>query len=1097
MIWFILFASIAPLRSNAQEAVTQTAAKASDGLALSHIFSEQHIDESGPAIVDRSKSLHPEARMIFLGQWVLPNDDHPNFRVSADYYQAGSDEPKIISPAIDWLSLVVQLEHTERAVQQIQDATVSSANDRCDQAALLALLAIEEGNTAEATTRLEDYFTLLLSDKIELDARRDGALLCAKRSTSSPELMDVIHEPVQVMIQHYTSEVARTAWHRHFWAVHAKITREVVRKSGDSIDDVDQLSQWHPISRTSAFEHGSAFPAADWLFRPGSAQNLASRGDDFLFFQSPLLGNFEIENEATAFGYREAQLMVGGVWVTPIYTHKQYGFGNVRGELQRRAIDPPLTDTSSHGWFHYRTKIGNDLATTYFNGRHVHDQSMSTQRDPWIAIRSSYRTDGIVSDLRMTGDVTIPDSINMVDSGELLSWYDYFQPPGNISQRLGSWKGKIWNDGSGNTATEINDARDETLTLGSCAERLLVYTRPIIEDGIIEFDFWYAKGEFAAHPVVGRTCFLLTPTGVVSHQVTDGRFERSNRRPDNLTRNVPGKYELRFKENGWNSLRLQLDGNELTIALNDSPIHQQTLTTPPLDRTFGLFHFADRSNLRIRNPKWTGSWPKEFPDLAKQELATYLNRFLDESSTKLPAVFSHRLDETSIASRKFILAEGHPIQDVQPTADGVLVSRQGRAGYSGAMLSPVIRVGGDFDATVSFDQFSCDSDLGKIGSVRISVAAKNDIQDTALIQRIEDRTNEQSIQCMKMEIIDGSDRRHYFARQPVDADAGRLRISRRDDRVYYLFAENDSQQFRLLGEESFSTEDLQELGIRFGVQIQGENGKSSVRIRKFEVRAEQLGGVATEDQDTLLARLNAERDKLPFVLEHDFTKAKPDEEQTFYRWTDHDPWTADQGGLRVDAPGANTWHSAGVGLRNQFSGDFDATFAFEPITIVTPEEGKHSQVYLQIELDDPDQTQLSCLMTKMPDGKIVSQAQIRVPNGSGFTYRNLGSLGVSDPDHLRLLRRGSDVYYFVGTEEGEFFLGTTQANDRPIDFFGVRMMLHTGNATGTSSMLVRSIQLKADDQVSIMTTVPPILREDATNESLPARLLRSFQSLFD
>ena len=46
----------------------------------------------------------------------------------------------------------------------------------------------------------------------------------------------------------------------------------------------------------------------------------------------------------TGFGYRESHLMLGGIWHGLVYDHKQYMYGNVRGELKRVPLAARLRD---------------------------------------------------------------------------------------------------------------------------------------------------------------------------------------------------------------------------------------------------------------------------------------------------------------------------------------------------------------------------------------------------------------------------------------------------------------------------------------------------------------------------------------------------------------------------------------------------------------------------------------------------------------------------------------------------------------------------------------------------------------------------------
>jgi len=90
--------------------------------------------------------------------------------------------------------------------------------------------------------------------------------------------------------------------------------------------------------------------------------------------------------------------------------------------------------------------------------------------------------------------------------------------------------------------------------------------------------------------------------------------------PDNVTveaGNRRGPDRLPFKEQGWNHLKLALAGNKVTVRLNDTIVYERELE-PTNHRIFGLFHYADETEVRVRNVKYRGQWPKTLP--APEEL---------------------------------------------------------------------------------------------------------------------------------------------------------------------------------------------------------------------------------------------------------------------------------------------------------------------------------------------------------------------------------------------------------------------------------------------------------------------------------------------
>ncbi|WP_442505324.1 DUF1583 domain-containing protein [Novipirellula sp. SH528] len=1121
-LFMILMLSVSTTYAQGAEPSADAAPRKSDGLALDALFAQQHIPESGVLICNHASSMPQRRAFELLSDWVLPNDQHSGFRVTADYVSLNHSDPatsppqpagRIVSPAIQWLRLASELKETDAIRTAITQCRADSPRNQCDQTALLALLAIQEGNIALAGELMEQLFSLALSDTDLLDESRQAVLLCADQAAQSPELSVIVRESAQIVTQHYLKDLHRTAWHRHFWAAHAKLYvqsqrhENALHPNGLYTGELD-TTQWHRVSRSSAFEHGNGYPAANWYITPGSARKMSSHSDDFLFFASPLQGSFDIETDVTGFGYRDTQLMIAGKWTGLIYDHRHYAIGNISGELQRVPLDRPMQDIHGHGSIHVRTAVRETEATTFYNARQIDAQPLTPSRDPWIAVRSSYNTHGGVDDLRITGTPIIPDTISLVTSPELTEWYDYFDSPTAATHRLTDWKGSIESLQSGDTATEITDARATELPSGSSDERLLVYSRPMIEDGSIEYEFWYSPGETIAHPAVGRNCYLLSDEGVRLHQLTDGLYERSSLRSDNVSPILDDQPKLALHANGWNKMQVEVTGDELRLLLNGQPIHQAVLESDRLQRKFGLFHYADQSDLRVRNLHWTGDWPKHLPALDDQDLAVYANAELDRTAEDLPELFIQEIDSQSILDRKFTVVTGNASADVQSSDDGVRLLRDGTEGYSGTLLGTAVDVGGDFDVVLSYDQYEYDADPGKVASIQMYVRAANELNDVGAVQCTKGRDDKFSVQCMKMQKVNGEDRRHYFGRHPTEATAGRIRICRRANKIYYLHAENDSSQFQLIGENDFTVDDLQELGIQFGVQIQGAGGYSRARFKKIEIRAERLSGLATESADAMLAKFNEQRDQLPASFHCDF-RTTPLDEDDFHTWGNVHDWNRSTGGILVDSVGTDHWTSAGISLKHAIHGDFDISFAFEPNELADPKEGDYTQMYLQVETSDEDRMQFNAMLSKSPRGAIVSQAQSRTRNAQGYSYNRIGSLGIASPDYLRLLRRGKKVYLYAGvqSEQHEYLIGSTSAPDVPLIPFGVRMMLHTGGSDRSSQMLVKSLDVKAQQLTrlsvapianSAPSTIKPRSPMPTTppTKSLPTRLFDSVRGLF-
>jgi hypothetical protein len=67
-----------------------------------------------------------------------------------------------------------------------------------------------------------------------------------------------------------------------------------------------------------------------------------------------------------------------------------------------------------------------------------------------------------------------------------------------------------------------------------------------------------------------------------------------------------------LKPHAWNHLSLRLEGDTAKLALNGSPVYERALE-PSNRRDFGLFHFADESEARVRSVTYRGGWPRTLP----------------------------------------------------------------------------------------------------------------------------------------------------------------------------------------------------------------------------------------------------------------------------------------------------------------------------------------------------------------------------------------------------------------------------------------------------------------------------------------------------
>lgn len=1085
----------------------------SDARVRAVLFDEQHAEESAGDVHRRALKMPVEPRFDYLRGWVLPSEDHLAFRLQVDFTPLHPALPdgsalarsgrtasggEIISPALDLIAAAKSLNKLNRLREQAASAAARSIEDQIAQFAMLALIDMAEGDVETAAGRLDAMLALAPADVDPPQALRGPLLLCVHEAARRAKTSAAVVGPAYRITMSYREVRDPEAWHRQFSAAYARAEQTAASGVGPASApqpaSASPSTPWRAAVRPLARLRGAGAPRPEWKIESGKADRFVGHDEDFLYFPLPLRGNYDVECDLTGFNWRECQLLVAGKWVGPVYDHQSYDLGDIRGVEKRIKFAPPLSKTNDT--IHYRTTVRAGVATTWFNGRKIHEEPLPAEHEPWLAIRSPSRNRSGVRNLRITGEPHIPEVLRLSDSPELAGWIPYFGD--SIPRGMQDWSHSIGPDGRG----EICGARRPEVPPGRYLESLLAYHRPMFEDGAMEYEFWHEPGRFAAHPALDRLCFLLEGDGVKLHWLTDGKYDRTGLPPDNAfdePENCRGAGSLPLNSNAWNRVRLSVAADTASLELNGRLVYQRRLESTN-QRTFGLFHFADQSELRVRDVTWKGRWATALPAREAQVLAVDETGFLDQRLPELSDAFFHDFVADGLPLNRFSLIKGDLQNHVLHEAQGLRVQRPAVEGYRNVTIAPGLTVSGDFDVTAEFEQLVTDArEPDTASTIMLLALAGNPTADECSVIRQRSLfrgNNREVVQCVRVTELKGQPRRQYFALQPMEAASGKLRLARRGDRVYYLFAENDSQQFRLLGEESFPRDDLALEGLRLVAQINGASGSVSVVWKNLSLRAEKLSGPAAQNGDSLLTRLNRERNALAKSFTHDFTRQKPDD-ALLNRWTDLRAWSARDGGLLIVAPGTDHWSSAGAALKKSMEGDFDISVAFDPQRLDTPAKGLGSSVYLQLELADKDDTQVSLVLNKTSEGDTEAVAQLRMPDGKGdYEYRPVGRASVRSASELRLARRGGELYCLVSSEgsPGAKVLARVEVGRGPVKSGGTRLLVHAGGAGRESRVLWKSIAVKAEAIEPLAAAPAVVAPRSASPKTTPPRPAPSRQA---
>jgi hypothetical protein len=1090
-------------------AVTQPDRSNTNRQLLGAIFDDQHVHGSVLALHQHAATLPAEARYTLLSDWVLPNPDHDRLRLALDFTPTNPAPPvtgvdqeslagesrvtaggELVSPALDLIAVAKELGKLDVLRKRVAAISVADdAQQQRSQIALLAIIEIAAGDLAASKLLLDELVSLVSESNSFSFSERWPETLAIWEAAPYAETREVIRtmafDILVNQLRRYHSSGSE-AWDQQMPALVSRIRYfdlmerepQLRAASKHGLRGRSPLANWVPASRETARTRGQGFPDAFWaMSAPATVENFTGHDDDYLFFRVPLRGNFEVECEVTGFGYREMNMWVAGRWVAPVYTFRHVDVGDFR-ESQRPALDPPIHKPDA--WIRYRAVVRDGVCTTYANGREIYRRDLDAEHDPWIAIRSLYKTAGAARNLRITGNPEIPDEVRLTVNADLPGWL-----PINEGHRVGpnlKWQqlGELENGGG------IHGTRWGDLP-GSHWETLLRYHRPMVEDGTIEYEFFYRDGATHVHPALDRLAFMLQPDGVRVHWVTDRQFDRTGVAPDNLVDepdNRRGPKALPLQPNAWNRLQLSLAGDIVHLKLNDESIYERKLE-PANQRTFGLFHYADRTDALVRNVVWRGDWPRQLPPISQQELAGEGPEFLDESLEKLTDVFHHDFAEQGLAKERFGLHVGS-LTHYDAQGDGLHVTRPGGAGYNDTAIVPQLTIRGDFDIIAAFDQFEPEPSAGGSSGVFLQAILDSEKANECLIYRrhLRHRAEPQPIvqgSYVGREV--GGARRNRFVAQVVEAPAGRLRLARRGETVYFLFAENDSPHFRLFGTETASTEDIRLLKLMTQTHLEG---MTKVVWKSLTIRADELSGLALQDQDKAVASLNKERDALAHRFGHDFAK-DPLTADRLHVWGRLQQ--ADDRGVKMTSIGSDRWTSSGFDPLAGLEGDFDMSVTFDELKLAIPKDKLNSSLYLQVVFQDPKETHVNVILVVHIDGIRQVYAQTRVTDeGGNYIYNLLRLDEVNEVDKLRLVRRGKQFSFLYRAKRADHdtILAQQDVLDLPVMPNDIRCLFHTGGNGRQSEVLLKRFHLQAekiDPNPSEPSPNLPLLGSQLTGET--------------
>lgn len=1054
-------------------------AGSSDESVRELLFTSEHdvLSQGFDSVVLQASKLTPEDRFDVLADWVLPSETRSNFRMQSRFVQispiADSEvAPKesvvegITSPAFYLLTSAKETNRLSELRRRVREIPDSSQSDQI-RAKLALLFMIDVASLTSKSPATPSQSTSAILDAL--------ATLVRKQSPDAnrqdwPEILALAYgrqsalrrsELVELAASICSPKMEDFEWDSNgVWDVYAfgslaaltlsNETNAMHRSVSSSAFENSPFRSWQRASVVSANSRGNGFTAATWRPIGYAVHKVSGHNNDYLYLPSPLTGDFEIECDLTGQPFQEMQVAYAGLFASHHSSRDQAELGGIRSQ-EMLPLDPPMSPPDD--WMSCRVSVRDGVCRHFINGRPILQRTLVDGQFPWVALRAHRLSHGGIRNLTITGSPEIPSSIDMANSPKLVGWYSYYDEPVDNPNDMFSWRSVATQQAE--LSFEVQHAARRELA-GSNLESLLMYHRPMMEDGSIEYEFFYAKGKTAVHPAIDRMALMLEPDGVKVHWVTDGAHQPGILSPANrvfATKEGQRRPQLDLKDNSWNRVRLELRGDDVRLHLNGKPIVKRTLE-PWNQRQFGLFHFADETNVRVRNLRWSGDWPNADQVFGENFRVRPNTAEMEQLASALPQSYQQDFRKLEFDASHFIQRGGA----ISVEEDGIAMKASGSQSTD---LPLWLEVRGDFDLRARFENFQ-HADVGD-GALEMLAYLPSDGQKIRVARHRWDN-KEQKLRTRFSPMTDAGHqaqraRDHWVANE---ATSGVFRMVRLGTTVHYLFAENDSETFRLLSTDQVGRGALNAGGITLKA-FSSKGGSASTTWTNISVRAEEISGVAVPDMQALRNQLDDSKKLLKKSLVHDFTKAAPDAEM-FARINDTRPWNEADDGLRMRDIGTGEWGASALVAQMPVEGDFDIRLEFDELKLSS---GNGQQAILAIEVQptsDPRTTVNSMLGMNAP-GVIQAEgyARVRMPDGSQW-FNGTERHTVTAATALRIARRGERFFMMVRdeAEQHDRIVSMSDHSNAPIN--GIIMMLHSGGAGSESSVRLKKFEVHSDEQ---------------------------------
>ncbi len=418
-----------------QRDLIATSARPSDAdrRLIGDLLSDTFAEHDAAAIVEQARSLPSEQHFDLLRQWVLPSPDHAQPRLYFSFAPAAAGSKAVadplahdglICPAVEFIEVASLLNKLPELREQFGKLAAENDGARRCQLALLAIADIRQGDDEAARKSLVALHELVAKDTQKETPPRDrapefvAAWLAAERPALRYAALDLANRLLAIERDKATAS-GSDDWRR--------IVNTLVGRSESALSWPDQSerasdnAQWAEVADRSPEVRSQGSRPDRWHAIRGQVQYRPAAAASWLYFQTPLRGNFEIVGEHSTGDLKELLATYGGHAAVPRPGLKAKRIVTLPSGDREAAGELQIPNWGSMAGF--RIAVDGTKVTTCTNGVQIHEEFITPKPSPWVALHASYvGNEGTIQDLRILGKPEIPTEIDLIDTMSAACW---------------------------------------------------------------------------------------------------------------------------------------------------------------------------------------------------------------------------------------------------------------------------------------------------------------------------------------------------------------------------------------------------------------------------------------------------------------------------------------------------------------------------------------------------------------------------------------------------------------------------------------------------------------------------------------------------